>query len=224
MIFLSVFMTRLCTTKSCIGNMHNLQRFRLRKSVQQWSREYHAPFIRPVYKALLAHYQKNHSGVNWKQAILQARENFGAAKKWGLLKSEQRSVRLYVDGVSIELSCAKAAWALIFPDYLLVTFPTFPVGRAGKLTDEWASSCNPFYWQPSHLWHLPEHVYLTMEEEYGLRKKEKLNTEKYNEYYALRKTYCEFFCKSYNMNPEVLAPIINKKRPTLHIESIFEVN
>lgn len=204
--------------------MDKVQLFRLRKSIQQWSREYHAPFIRPVYKALLDYYRTNHSGVNWRQALPQARENFSVAKRWGLLNSDQRSVRLFVEGVSVELSFAKAAWALVFPDYLLVTYPTFPVGRAGKLTDDWNNSCNPFYSQPSHLWHLPEHVYLTMEAEYGLRRKEKLNTQKYEAYYILRKTYCEFFCKAYNLNPEMLAPVINEKRPTLHIESIFEVN
>jgi hypothetical protein len=204
--------------------MNKEQKFRLRTSVQQWSREYHAPFIRPLYKALLEHYQTHHSGVNWNVAIAQARADFIVAKRWGEMTCKQRSVRLYVDGLNIELSCATAAWALIFPDYLLVTYPTFPIGRAGKLSDEWSHSCNPFYWQPSHLWHLPEHVYLAMEGEYGPRKKEALNPKKYEDYYALRKTYCEYFCKSYNLNPEVLTPIINKARPTLHIASIFEVN
>jgi hypothetical protein len=132
--------------------MNKEQKFRLRTSVQQWSREFHAPFIRPIYKALLDYFETHHSGVNWKQAIPQARANFKTAKRWGPLTSHQRSVRLYVKGLNVELSCAKAAWALIFPDYLLVTYPTFPVGRAGKLADEWSHSCNPFYWQPSHLW------------------------------------------------------------------------
>jgi len=205
--------------------MTKTQFFRRRMAIIKWTKEYHYPFIGIVHERLVRFYEREFPNINWQRDILKARKDMRVCEDWGLLEAKRGLIMLSIKYHRIQLSPATASWALIYPDYLLACFPTFPAGKHKTVKSDFSDCCNPIYHYPSQYWHLPEHCYPYFEEIYGPRPKEAVNQENYQEYLALKNKYAEYFCHKVGLPLRYLSGVNNQKkqRDSNQPQTIFEL-
>lgn len=175
--------------------------FRLRRSLFYWDRGFDAPFIREIYNRLLKHVQRKFPDIEWVEELPLVRRDISRIKDWGELPigNSRRRIQLKPFGYECDLQLNKAFWCLIYPDYLLVTYPGWPPGKGKLMLPELEMAANPLYYYPSRYWHLPEQVYQFFESIYGERGFEDVSLKVYNQYIEQRETYCQYFARKYKL-------------------------
>lgn len=175
--------------------------FRLRRSIQYWNKSYDAPFVYPVYRKLLEAIKRYYPDIEWEEELALARQNIERVNEWGELPNPLDADRVYIviDGHKLLFQVSKLLWCLIYPDYLLVTYPVSPPGKAWTMMPEVKTNFNPCFHFPSYHWHLPESVYDFFESIYGGRRPEGISTDVYDTYNTQRKRYCDYFIRQHRL-------------------------
>lgn len=198
------------------------QAFRLRPTLLAWKKQYHAPFVGQIFFGLLKHFKRHYPTINWDNEIIRCRNNIARTKRLGLINCKDRAIRVRVKEHFFEFSPAFAGWALIYPDYLLNTYPLTPAGNAKTLDPNWKMSCNPYHHYPSKYWHLPPEVYTFFELEYGKRNSENVKAANNTRFIEARDKYAEYFCWKFNL-PRNYFLAFNSTKTQKEIVGIKEV-
>ena len=202
--------------------------FRLRRSLFYWDRGYDAPFVREVYNKLLLHMQNKFPDIEWPEEIAATRRDISRIKEWGELPivNQKCRIELKVYGFSVDLQVNKIAWVLLYPDYLLITYPVWPPGTGKLMLPDKKDDINPIHFYPSRFWHLPEQVYQYFEGIYGERGYENISDKVYAKFVATRQEYCQYFARKYKLPTNYFSRItgarVTQERPDL--SEIFSIN
>lgn len=175
--------------------------FRLRRSLFHWDKSYDAPFVKLVHQKLFNYIENKFPYIYWKEEFRKAREDFSHVETWGDLPLgiKGQEILIKTEGIDISIMLSKLFWCLIYPDYLLITYPVLPPGK--QKTSEHATKkfANPRYHRPSRYWHLPDHVYAYFDSVYGERNIEEITPHGYPNYIKKRTEYCEYFARKYKL-------------------------
>lgn len=182
--------------QSCLENA-----LRLRRSLFYWDKRYDAPFVRVFYDKLLQYVEKAFPDFYWPEELDSARRDFRHVETWESLplQLKNREIRINVYGHGVYVQLSKVFWCLLYPDYLLITYPLWPPGKQKTTLREAKNWLNPVYHYPSRYWHLPERVYDYFEGLYGPRRPENIKGGAYNKYLSERARYCEYFARKYKL-------------------------
>ncbi|MEC8374233.1 MAG: hypothetical protein VX078_05380 [Pseudomonadota bacterium] len=175
--------------------------FRLQRSLFYWDKSFDAPFVHLIYKKLKAYVENKFPDLDWDEELKLAREDFWHVKTWGNLETGLEKSRLVIDvkGQKINIQVSKMMWCLLYPDYLLITYPLWPPGKQKTMDSETLNWANPMFHYPSRYWHLPAHVYSYFESVYGERRPEEIKGDRYQKYLVKRSEYCQYFARKYRL-------------------------
>lgn len=202
--------------------------FRLQRSLFYWDKSYDAPFVNLIYQKLKAYVVNKFPDFNWDKELKLARNDFAHVKTWGPLVTglEKNRLRVEVKGQQIYISVSKMMWCLVYPDYLLITYPLWPSGKQRTMVSETVNWANPMFHYPSRYWHLPDHVYAYFESVYGERKPEEIKSDQYHTYLARRNEYCQYFAHKYKLPSDYFGAVTGKRVSIQHrdLQSILSIN
>lgn len=202
--------------------------FRLRRSLFYWDRSYDAPFVREIYKKLFDYVQSAFPDIDWAEELVLTRRDIARIADWGELplKNSQQRMEVKPFGHYFDVRVNKAMWCLLYPDYMLITYPTWPPGKGKKMLPELSNCANPLFYYPSRFWHLPEQVYQYFESIYGPRGYEGVSMKVYDKYVSERERYCQYFSKKYKLPVNHFSRItgarVTQEKPNL--KEIFSVD
>jgi hypothetical protein len=201
--------------------------FRLQRSLFYWDKSFDAPFVHLIYKKLRAYVDSKFPDFDWDVELRLAREDFSHVKTWGNLETglEKDRVVIRFKGHSIDITLTKMMWCLLYPDYLLITYPIWPPGKVKTMDPVTRNWANPMYHYPSRYWHLPDHVYTYFESIYGPRRLEDIKSDNYHRYLVKRSEYCSYFARKYKLPEEHFAAVTGTRVQArkLDLQSILSV-
>lgn len=175
--------------------------FRLRRNLFYWDKRYDAPFVKVVHQGLFRYVQNRFPEFDWDQELDLARRDFRHVETWESLplQLEKPEIHIPVYDQAVHVALSKVLWCLLYPDYLLITYPLWPPGKQKTVFPEAKLWLNPLYHYPSRYWHLPDQVYSYFEGLYGLRRPEEIRSGSYMKYLEHRARYCEYFARKFKL-------------------------
>ena len=202
--------------------------FRLQRSLFYWDKSFDAPFVNLIYKKLYAYIENKFPEFNWEKELRLAREDFSHVVNWGPLNTEIDGARvlLNIKGHKVFITLSKLMWCLVYPDYLLITYPTWPPGKQKTMDAEARNWANPMYHYPSRFWHLPDSVYTYFETVYGERNPEDIKSNNYHHYIVKREEYCRYFTRKYKLPKDHFSSVTGSRVQAMHrdLQTILSID